>query len=90
MDLAKLIQAAASSAVFEISQPDCDRRDRTLRKSGFSLAPQRRRSRGRGKQFAIGKISAVKPIQICEVCAAEGLNAVEVSRDTMANVALIS
>jgi CRISPR-associated endonuclease Cas1 len=57
---------------------------------------QRRRSEGRGKEFAVHKTSVVKPTKICEVCGAEGVDnryckscAVEVSRETMAQVALI-
>ena len=57
---------------------------------------QRRRSEGRGNQFAVRRISAAKPVRICEVCGAEGVQnryckscAVEVSRETMANVALM-
>jgi CRISPR associated protein Cas1 len=57
---------------------------------------QRRKTEGRGKVFATGGIPTPKRVGICEVCGVEGVQnryckscAVEVSRETMAQVALI-
>jgi len=57
---------------------------------------QRRRSEGRGNTFETRANSVPRQVKICEVCGAEGVNnrycrscAVEVSRETMAQVALI-
>jgi hypothetical protein len=57
---------------------------------------QRRRSEGRGNEFAVRVRSEPRQKKICEVCGAEGVKnhyckscAVEVSRQTMANIALM-
>ena len=57
---------------------------------------QRRRSEGRGNKFVLPASPVPHQVKICEVCGAEGVKsrycrscAVEVARETMANVALI-
>lgn len=57
---------------------------------------QRRKTEGRGQGFATDQISKPKQVRICEVCGAESIHnryckscAVEVSRETMTQVALI-
>jgi len=57
---------------------------------------QRRRSEGRGNNFKVRTGSTPRQAKICEVCGAEGVKnrycrscAVEVSRETMAQVALL-
>jgi len=57
---------------------------------------QRRRSEGRGNEFAPKRSVVPKQIRVCEVCGTEGVQnrycrscAVEVSRENMAQVALI-
>jgi len=57
---------------------------------------QRRKTEGRGRVFATASIPVPKRVKICEVCGAEGVRnryckscAVEVSRENMAQVALI-
>jgi len=56
----------------------------------------RRKSEGRGNQFRLRVKPAVRPPKICEMCGTEGLKsrycrscAVEASRETMAQVALL-
>jgi CRISPR-associated protein Cas1 len=68
-------------------------RDRTLVPTRLT---QRRRSEGRGNTFELRANSIPRRGKICEVCGAEGVQnrhcrscAVEVSREHMANVALI-
>jgi CRISPR-associated endonuclease Cas1 len=57
---------------------------------------QRRRSEGRGKKYTARANSVPRPVRVCEVCGTEGVQnrycpscAVEVSRENMAQVALI-
>jgi hypothetical protein len=57
---------------------------------------QRRRSEGRGKVFEVRTSTAPRQAKICQVCGAEGVKnrycrscAVEASRETMAQVALL-
>jgi CRISPR-associated endonuclease Cas1 len=57
---------------------------------------QRRKSEGRGNDFVVRATRVTRQLKICQVCGAEGVNnryckscAVEVSRETMAQVALI-
>ena len=57
---------------------------------------QRRRSEGRGKEFAPPTIQALKGARVCEICGVEGIKnryckacALEISKQTMARAALI-
>jgi hypothetical protein len=61
-----------------------------------TLRPQCRRTEGRGNTFAVRANHAPRREKVCEVCGAEGVKnrycrscAVEVSKETMAQVALI-
>jgi CRISPR-associated endonuclease Cas1 len=71
---------------------------RSASKKHFVPTPltQRRRSEGRGKVFEVRTGPAPRQLRICEVCGAEGVKnrycrscAVEASRETMAQVALL-
>lgn len=61
-----------------------------------TLLTQRRRSEGRGKKYTARANSVPRQVRVCEVCGQEGVHnrycpscAVEVSRENMAQVALI-
>jgi CRISPR-associated endonuclease Cas1 len=61
-----------------------------------TLLTQRRRSEGRGKKYAAQANPSPRQVKICEVCGSEGVRkrycpscAVELSRENMAQVALI-